>query len=212
MASDLGSPPSTAPPFAWSVLRARAGDVRDIVRAYLAQSPESRALYHPFPFGRARLVPLLYGLVALRPLAGILARRAPRAAAMLFVGRVAGVGTLAGFGTVRFHRTPDGALVAETGYYVLPEFRRKGLGRAIKSLLVEESRRLGARRAEALISPNNIASVRLNESLGFRIHPSEIRDRHPPHDRFLLAEYDLTATSPPPRPPRRDPTESAEPA
>jgi GNAT superfamily N-acetyltransferase len=212
MQPDPPSSPAPAPPVAWRIHRARAGDLREVVRAYLDQPPDSRALYHPLPFDRIRLVPLLYAIVAVRPLARFLARRVPRAAVMLYTARSTSSGLLSGFGTVRFRRASDGVLVVETGYYVLPEERRKGLGRLLKSEMIEEARSLGAGRAQALILPGNLPSVRLNESLGFRIHPTETRDRHAPDQHLLLAETDLSTPLRVRRPPRPEPSETAEPA
>lgn len=190
---------------------ARWGDIREIREAYLAQPDEARRLYHPLPFNLVRLTLTLDLLVLFQRLSLGWARRLPRAAVMLYAARDGRDGRLAGFGTLRFRRCSDGVLAAETGYFILPEFRRRGIGRRLKWAMIELGRRKGARRAQALILPNNVPSLRLNAGLGFHVRPSSIRDRHPPYEEFLMSELEL-GDAPIPHEASVDPTRAAEPA
>lgn len=57
---------------------------------------------------------------------------------------------------------------AETSFYVAEAYRGKGLGRALKSAVIEEARRLGYHTLIALVAAGSEASLHLNESFGFR--------------------------------------------
>jgi L-amino acid N-acyltransferase YncA len=58
--------------------------------------------------------------------------------------------------------------VTEVSVYVAPSARGTGVGRALLQALIEESERGGIWTLQAGIFPENIASVSLHKSLGFR--------------------------------------------
>jgi L-amino acid N-acyltransferase YncA len=58
--------------------------------------------------------------------------------------------------------------VAEVSVYVAASARGKGVGKALLRALIEESEREGVWTLQAGIFPENIASVALHKSLGFR--------------------------------------------
>src|SRR5215207_8646569 len=58
--------------------------------------------------------------------------------------------------------------VAEVSAYVGAEFRGRGIGRALLSALVQASESEGIWKLNAGISPENVASVELHKSCGFR--------------------------------------------
>lgn len=58
--------------------------------------------------------------------------------------------------------------VAEVSIYVAREARGKGVGRALLSALVEHSEQNGIWTLQAGIFPENVASIRLHKSCGFR--------------------------------------------
>ncbi len=58
--------------------------------------------------------------------------------------------------------------VAEVTVYVAQALRRKGIGRELLNRLVVLSEELGTWTLQAAVFPENKASVRLHESLGFR--------------------------------------------
>ena len=78
------------------------------------------------------------------------------------------------FGHLRFRWDSAGLLVAETGYFVEPTQRQKGLGTQFKRGLIAEARRFGARGSRRSSIPSNIASVRLNQKLGFTFAPAPV--------------------------------------
>ena len=170
---------------------ARLADVGAIARLYREQSPAERALYHPFPFGRVRLTTLLSCLVGAQRARRPLLRIAPKASVIVWTVRERSSSLVIGFGTARFRRDAEGQLFVRTGLYVAPEHRRAGLGRALKVGLLAEARRMGARRAEALMLPDNEAILALNRALGFRVRPTSFRDRRAATTDFRLAELDL---------------------
>jgi GNAT superfamily N-acetyltransferase len=76
--------------------------------------------------------------------------------------------------------------------FVVPGRRRSGVGRALKTVMMEHGRALGAERVEAFLSAANVASAELKLALGFRLRPSGPGD--PPESRGLLvAEANLGA-------------------
>lgn len=170
---------------------ARLTDAVAIARLYRSQPPEERALYHPFPFDRFRLLILLGALLVAQHLRGPLLRRVPRASVMVWVARAPDGQGLAAFGSARFRRDAQGRLLVRTGLLVAPSWRRAGIGAALKGRLLEEARRMGARRAEALMLPSNTAVLALNERLGYRIRPVTFRDRRSDARVFRLGELDL---------------------
>jgi len=58
--------------------------------------------------------------------------------------------------------------VAEVSVYVAASGRRAGIGKALLQALIHESERCGIWTLQAGIFPENIASVSLHKSLGFR--------------------------------------------
>jgi phosphinothricin acetyltransferase len=59
--------------------------------------------------------------------------------------------------------------VADVSIYVHPEARGKGVGRALLGELIGSSERAGLWTLQAGIFPENLASVRLHQSAGFRL-------------------------------------------
>jgi L-amino acid N-acyltransferase YncA len=64
---------------------------------------------------------------------------------------------------------PAYAGVAEVGVYVAASARGRGVGRALLAALIEASEAARVWTLQAGIFPENTASVRLHESLGFRL-------------------------------------------
>lgn len=56
----------------------------------------------------------------------------------------------------------------ESSFYVGERFRGRGIGRALKERLIEESRRLGYHSILARVAAESEASIRINQSFGFR--------------------------------------------
>lgn len=59
--------------------------------------------------------------------------------------------------------------VAEVSVYVAANARGKGVGRVLLQRLIEESEANGIWSLQASIFPENLASIRLHESCGFRV-------------------------------------------
>ena len=57
---------------------------------------------------------------------------------------------------------------AETTFYVTEEHRRKGIGRKLKTSIVEEGRRLGFHTLIARVAEGSQSSLHMNESFGFK--------------------------------------------
>ncbi|MCI4360927.1 MAG: GNAT family N-acetyltransferase, partial [Thermoplasmata archaeon] len=166
---------------------------REIYRVYRGLSPGERLLFHPFPTTAVPLAALLVGLVSLRRLTPRFVAWFPRAAAQLVVARRSDDRSFLAIGTLNFARSPRGVgPIARTGLYVVPTARRHGVGWATNDWMLDRARRLGARRAEALVVPRNVASRALYEAMGYRLEPSTIRDKRPPNEVFLLASRELT--------------------
>jgi GNAT superfamily N-acetyltransferase len=184
-----------APPFpagtALEVRSARWRDVPEMSRLYRGQNAVDRRNFHPLPFGRPRLGLLLRALITAAPVTRRTVAWLPRATALLVTGRAAGGGPVVGIGLMRFRRAADGVLVVETGYLVDSNLRQRGFGRAIKVALLEEARKLGARRAETIILRTNVPSLRLNQSLGFELLPVAAHDAHLPGGEFVQGKLDL---------------------
>ena len=90
--------------------------------------------------------------------------KACRLVALAQGGRVAGWAAL---GPVSARAVYAG--VAEVSVYVAAEFRGRGVGRALLEALVGESEAEGIWTLQAGIFPENVASVALHESCGFRL-------------------------------------------
>ncbi len=202
--------PAPVAPLALRVEPAAARDLPRIAELYLAQDEAARRLYHPLPFVRWRLRFLLRGLTFAQRWSRRWVRTFPRAAAGFLVGRLEPQGPVVAFGHLRFRWDSAGLLVAETGYFVEPTQRQKGLGTQFKRGLIAEARRFGARRVEALIDPSNIASVRLNQKLGFTFAPAPVPDRNSPHAQLIVAQLDLDPVPPPPDAAARAPVEQSQ--
>ncbi len=59
--------------------------------------------------------------------------------------------------------------------YVVPEYRKNGIGRKLKERQEELAKRLGAESIETTVSKDNEASLRLQESSGFKLFPDSLR-------------------------------------
>lgn len=96
-------------------------------------------------------------------------------------------------GYVNFHAPPDSDALGgaapdaiELGYSILPQFRRRGIARETVTTLLRWARLRGAHHAILSISPNNIASLALAQSLGFVKVGEQIDDLDGPEDIYLL--------------------------
>lgn len=58
---------------------------------------------------------------------------------------------------------------AETSFYVAPEFRGRGIGRALKAATIAEARRLGFHTLIARVAEGSDASLHLNREAGFEL-------------------------------------------
>jgi RimJ/RimL family protein N-acetyltransferase len=71
-------------------------------------------------------------------------------------------------GHAGFHGPPDARGMVEIGYTIAPEYRRRGLGRAVARALVRHAATVpGVTVVRASISPENAASLALIRPLGF---------------------------------------------
>jgi RimJ/RimL family protein N-acetyltransferase len=71
-------------------------------------------------------------------------------------------------GHAGFHGPPDERGMIEIGYRILPEYRRRGYGRAVARALIQEAAAHPAVQViRASISPSNDASLALIRPLGF---------------------------------------------
>lgn len=78
-------------------------------------------------------------------------------------------GKMAGFGFLkRYHAYPAFDRAAETGYFILPEFTRKGLGKRFLERLEKEARTLGIDTLLANISSHNQPSLAFHVNNGFQ--------------------------------------------
>jgi phosphinothricin acetyltransferase len=77
-------------------------------------------------------------------------------------GRVAGFASLS-----RWSERPAYDDTAETSFYVHPEFRGRGIGRQLKTAIIDEARRLKFHTLIARVAAGSEASLHLNRSAGF---------------------------------------------
>ncbi len=78
-------------------------------------------------------------------------------------------GYIAGFAFLkRYHAYPAFNSVAEVGYFILPEYIRKGLGKRLLDRLENEARALGVDTLLANISSHNQPSLDFHGRRGFR--------------------------------------------
>lgn len=196
MPADAVPRPVDRPPLL--VMPAAPSDVPQVAALYLGQDEAARRLYHPLPFRPWQLRLMLRGLVIAQRRSSGWVRWFPRGAAGFLVGRLSPDGPVVAFGHLRFRHADGGVLVAETGYFVAEPHRRQGLGTEFKIGLIAEARRFGAQRVEARIDPENIASIRLNQRLGFTLQPGQVPDRRSPHARLIVAQLELGPAASPP--------------
>ena len=77
-------------------------------------------------------------------------------------------GEVAGYAYVHTWRERQAFFkTAETSIYIAPEFRHKGIGKALMDSLIRECREKGFQTLIAMIDGENEASFRFHESLGF---------------------------------------------
>ena len=69
-------------------------------------------------------------------------------------------------GHAGFHGPPDEAGMVEMGYTIFPEFRRQGLATEAAQRLIEFAKENGATRIRASVSPDNVPSLAMVETLG----------------------------------------------
>jgi L-amino acid N-acyltransferase len=81
-----------------------------------------------------------------------------------FAGQVVGWAAL-----TQWSDRPAYDQTAESSFYVAQPFRGRGIGRALKARLIEEARRLAFHTLLARVAGESEASIRINESFGFRL-------------------------------------------
>ncbi|HTS94005.1 MAG TPA: GNAT family N-acetyltransferase [Stellaceae bacterium] len=101
-------------------------------------------------------------------------------------------------GLVNYHHREQRNRRLEVGYILARRYWRRGLmTEAMTALLEHCFEALGVRRVEALIHPENLASARLAEKLGFRRESGPLRDRLLVGDTFQdQVMYALISRSP----------------
>ena len=87
---------------------------------------------------------------------------------------------------VNYHHREAGNRRLEIGYVIAPRHQGKGFGReAVAALIDHCSGPLGVHRIDALIEPDNLASIALAESLGFRCEGGPLSDYWRVGERWL---------------------------
>jgi ribosomal-protein-alanine N-acetyltransferase len=110
-------------------------------------------------------------------------------------------------GLVNYHHREPRHRRLEIGYILSPAEQGKGLmSEALQAVLGYCLADLGVHRIEALIHPDNRASIRLAERLGFRLEGGPLRDYWRRGDTYMSPMlYSLIADEPAPRPKRPSP-------
>lgn len=85
-------------------------------------------------------------------------------------GRVVGWASL-----TRWSDRPAYSDTAETSFYVKAEFRRQGIGRQLKTAIIEEARRLQFHTLIARVAAGSQESLHLNQSAGF-VHVGTLKE------------------------------------
>lgn len=101
-------------------------------------------------------------------------------------------------GIINYHHREARNDRLEIGYVVMPAQQRRGIDREAVGALVKHCiEDLAVHRIEALINPDNAASIRLVESLGFRCEGGPLRDRWRRGDDYMsVMMYALIAGDP----------------
>jgi L-amino acid N-acyltransferase len=68
----------------------------------------------------------------------------------------------------RYSERPAYSITAEISIYIHPRYQRQGVGRELTEKIIEEGRLMDLHTILARISTDNIVSIRLAESLGFK--------------------------------------------
>lgn len=190
MSAEAG-PPAPRPRTPVTIRPARLGDVRPLTRLYLAQSPAQRHGYHPFPFNRLGAGSIYFGLVVAQSLFGWAMRRSTRLLALLFVAQVDGTGQLAGSGTLRGVLRPGGERFVRFGFFVAEAYQGSGVGKRLLWGLAAAGRERGYHRGLGAVFRSDAKAIPAIAGAGFRLTPTEYRDRGAPEEQNLLAEADL---------------------
>ena len=170
--------PSSRRVAAASVRWARLSDVRTLARLYRGQSAESRRNYHPYPFDRLRLLPILVAMLLSSRIVGTLRRLAPNLAFVILIAEPRAGGAPIGFCTIRLVRRGRDPIWARFGYLVEEGHRGEGVGFQLAVAQWRIALELGVRRGGGTVMEGNLPSSRLLEPFGFRLAPSPEADRH----------------------------------
>jgi [ribosomal protein S5]-alanine N-acetyltransferase len=102
-------------------------------------------------------------------------------------------------GMVNYHHREARNARLEIGYILAPAYQGRGLmTEAVGAIVAYCFDKLAAHRIEALIHPDNAASIRLVERLGFRCEGGPLRDRwRRGEDYMSVMMYALLAGDPP---------------
>jgi [ribosomal protein S5]-alanine N-acetyltransferase len=90
-------------------------------------------------------------------------------------------------GMVNYHARDARNRRLQLGYMVAPKQQGKGYGAEAVAAVLDYCCRLGVHRIEALVQPDNVASLRLLERLGFHCEGGPLRDYWRVGDRFASA-------------------------
>jgi RimJ/RimL family protein N-acetyltransferase len=172
---------------------ARLGDLGPLVRLYRDQPPESREFFHPYPFDRARLVPLLLLLLISSRGVRLMLRLAPNYAFVVLVAEERTGAPPAAIGTARFVRHGAEPIWAQFGYLVRADLQGHGVGSYLALALWRTAVGLGVHRGGGTVLEGNVASARVVEPFGFRLAPTDRTDVRSGNRQNLGSVQDLDA-------------------
>lgn len=186
-----GSAPARSRP-AVGVRPARLRDLGTLVRLYRGQSPESRELYHPFPYDRFRLYLIFLYMIATRPFLRALLRLTRRRTLVLLVATVGAEPRPIGYGNVAFVDR-DFGVKAIFGYLVDERYRGLGVGTRLHEVMIEAAIALGVTRGGGMVVSQNASNLRVLEKLGFEMRRTAIIDHGAPDSTNIETDGDLVA-------------------
>lgn len=145
----------------------KLADVMNLTNKYCNLRPETKRLFHPFPFNRNKVFLIFLVLWIDRYVLPIIKRIAPRLGGTLVVAFDTSQSVIVGFAFFNLTAKEGSKFVANAGPIIFEEFQGKKLGQRLYNFLIKCAKDAGVSKFKVTVMETNIPSTMFHKKLGY---------------------------------------------